>query len=75
MNQMVLVLYSEAIQFYAKRDLKLIRSSAIISPYLAELKRHNKSNAALLHDIAIFSPFYLSDAMFVISSFELGPEL
>ena len=75
MNQMVLVLFSEAIQLCAERDLKLIRSSAIISPYLAELIRHNKSNAAFLHDIVIFSPFYLSDATFVISSFKLGPEL
>ena len=75
MNQMMLVLFSEAIQFYAERDLKLIRSSAIISPYLAELIRHNKWSAAFLHDIVIFSPFYLSNATFVISSFNLRPEL
>ena len=71
---MVFVLYSGIIQFWAKRYLKLTRfgKSAIISLYLATFIKHNKSNTAFLHDIVIiFSPFYLSETTYVISSFNL----
>ena len=66
-----------------ERDLKLTRLSAIISPYLAKFMKHNKSNTVFLREIVIiFSPSYLSEATFVISSpnlmtelYELIPEL
>ena len=38
--------------------------------------KHNKSNTAFLHEIVIiFSPIYLSEATYVISSFNLMTEL
>ena len=38
--------------------------------------KHNKSNAAFLHDIVIaFFPVYLSETTYVISSFTLRTEL
>ena len=38
--------------------------------------KHNKSNTVFLHDIVItFSPIYLSDATYVISSLNLMTEL
>ena len=68
MNQMAFVLYSGTIQFQVERDLKLTRSSAVISPCLAKFMNHNKSNTAYLHEIVIiFSPIYLSEATYVIS--------
>ena len=76
MNQLVLVLYSETILFHAERDLKLARLLALISFYLAKFMRHNKSNTAFLRVIVtIFSPIYLSEATYVISSFNLMTEL
>ena len=70
MNQMVFVLYSGTIQPKVERDLTLTRLSGIISPYLAKLIKHNKSNTALLHDIVTtFSPFYLSDTTYVMNQF------
>ena len=62
MNQMVFVLYSGAIKLYAKRDLKLTKLSAIISPYLVKFMKHSKSNTAFLHEIVIiFSATYSSE--------------
>ena len=38
--------------------------------------KHNDSNTAFLHEIVIiFSPIYLSEATYVISSFNLMAEL
>ena len=75
MNQLVLVLCSETIYFCAERDLKLTRLSAIISPYLAKFMKHDKSNKASLCEIVIiFSPIYLSEATYDISSFHLMTE-
>ena len=52
------------------------RLSALISPYLAKFMKHNKSNTAFLHEIVItFSPVYLSETTYVISSFKLRKEL
>ena len=76
MNQMMFVLFSGKIQLKAERDLKFTRLSTIISPYLAAFLKHNKSNTAFLHEIVIiFSPIYLSEATYVISSFNLMTEL
>ena len=50
MIQMVLVLNSGTIQLYAELDLKLARLSTIISLYVAKFMKHNKSNAAFLHE-------------------------
>ena len=73
---MVFVLYSGTIRFQAERDLKLTTLSALICPYLAKFMKHNKSNTAFLHEIVfIFSPIYLSEATYVISSFNLMTEL
>ena len=59
-----------------ERDLKLTRLPAIISLYLAKFMKHNDSNTAFLHEIVIiFSPIYLSEATYVISSFNLMAEL
>ena len=70
MNQMVFVLYGETI--HVKRVLNLTRLSAFISSYLAKFMKHKKSNAAFWYEIVIiFSPIYLSEATFVISSFNL----
>ena len=72
---MVFVLYSGTIQFLAERDLKLTRLSAIISPYLVKFMKHNKSNAAFLQDMVyVFSRIYLSEANYVICSFNLITE-
>ena len=72
MNQLVLVLCSGTIHFCAERDLKLTRLSAIISPYLAKFMKHNKSDTTFLHEIVIiFSPIYLSETTYVISSFNV----
>ena len=49
-DQMVLVLHSGTIQLLVERGLK----SAIISPYLASLTNHNKTNTAVLHEIVRF---------------------
>ena len=66
---MEFVLYSGPIQFKAERDLKLTRLSALISPYLAKFVKHNKSNTAFLCEIVtIFSPIYLLEVTYVISS-------
>ena len=76
MNQLGLVLYSGTIQFQAKRDLKLTRLSAIITPYLVKFMKHNKSNTTFLRQVVIiFSPIYLSEATYVISSCNLISEL
>ena len=75
MNQLVLVLYSGPIQFYAERDLKLTRFSSLISPYLSKFMKHNKSNTAFLREIVIiFSPIYLSEETYMISSFSIMAE-
>ena len=59
-----------------KCDLKLTRFSAINAPYLAKFIKHNKSNIAFLHEIVIiFSAIYLSEATFMINSFDLMTEL
>ena len=71
MNQMVLVLYSGTIQFWAERDLKL---SALISPYLAKFMKHNKSTF-LREIVIVFSLVYFSGATFLITSFNLMTEL
>ena len=72
MNRMVFILYSETIQFQAGLGLNLTSLPAIISPYLAKFMIHNKSNTVFLHDIVIiFSPIYLSDSTYVISSLNL----
>ena len=69
MNKMVFILYSATIQPIAERDLKLNRLSVIISPYLAKLIKHNKSNTARLHEVVpTFSPFYLLNTTYVIIS-------
>ena len=69
MNEMEFVLYSGPIQFKAERDLKLTRLSVLISPYLAKFVKHNKSNTAFLREIVtIFSPIYLLEVTYVISS-------
>ena len=73
---MMLVLYSGTNQFQAEQDLKLTRLSAIISPSLAKFMKRNKFNTAFLHEIVItFSSIYLSEATYVISSFNLMTEL
>ena len=59
-----------------ERNLKVTRLSALISPYLAKFMKHIKSNTAFLHEIVIiFSPIYLSEATYGISSFNLMTEL
>ena len=64
------------IQFQEERDLKLTRLSVLISPYLAKFMTHNKSNTGFLHEAAIiFSPMHLSEATYMISSFNLITEL
>ena len=64
-------LYSGTIPFEAERDLKLTRLSALISPYLTKLMKHNKSNTTFLREIVIMvSLIYLSEATYVISSFK-----
>ena len=66
-------LYIGTIQPYAGRNLKLTRLSAIISPYLATFIKHSKSNTAFLREmVIIFSPFYLLETTYVISSFNLN---
>ena len=72
MDQLVFDIYSGTIQFQVERDLKIARLSAIISPYLAKLIKHNKSNTSFLHDIAIFFPFFLSETADMISSCNLS---
>ena len=75
MNQLVFVFYSGTIQFQAERDLKMSRLSALSSTYLAKFMKHNKSNMAYLHEIIIiFSPVHLSEATYMISSFNLMAE-
>ena len=69
---MMFTLYNGTIQLYAERNLKFTRLSTIISPYIAKFKKHNKSNTVFLHGIVItFSPIYLSEATYVISSFKV----
>ena len=73
---MVLVLYSETIQFLAERDLNLTGLSALISTYLVKFMKHNKLNASFLHEIVnIFSIIYISEATYVVSSLNLMAEL
>ena len=75
MNQLVFVFYSGTIQFQAERDLKMSRLSALSSTYLAKFMKHNKSNMAYLHEIIIiFFPVHLSEATYMISSFNLMAE-
>ena len=59
MNQVVVVLYSGTIQFWAERDLLLTKFLAFISLYLTKFMKHNKSYTAFLRKIVIFSPIYL----------------
>ena len=48
----------------------------MISRYLAKFMKHDKSNTVLSRDLVIiFSPMYLSEAAYVISSFSLRTEL
>ena len=62
---MVFVLYSGTIKLKVDRDVKLIRLSTIISPYLAKFMKHNKSNTKFVHEIVvIFCPVYLSEATY-----------
>ena len=68
---MVFALFSGTIQFYAERDLKLTRLSALTSPYLVKFMKHNKSNTTLLHEMVIIFPSYLSGTTYAISSFNL----
>ena len=76
MNQLMLVLYSGTIQFSKERNSKLTRLSAVISPYLAKFIKYNKSNAAFLREIVnTFSAIYLSEATYVIISFNIMTEL
>ena len=64
-------LYSGTIPFEAEFDLKLTRLSALISPCLTKLMKHNKSNTTFLCEIVIMvSLIYLSEAPYVISSFK-----
>ena len=71
MNQVLLSLV-DAIQLEAESDLKLTRLAAIISPYLSKFITHTKLNAAFLYEVVvIFSPFYLLETTYVISSFNL----
>ena len=66
---MVSALYRGTIQFQVERDLNLTRLSALISPYLANFMKHNKSNTTFLHEIVIiFSSIYFSDATYLIQS-------
>ena len=59
-----------------ERDLKMTRLSALSSPYLAKFAKHNKWNTSFLRELVIiFSPIYLLEAIFVISSFNLMTEL
>ena len=76
MNQILFfVLYRGTIELLAERYWKLIRLSAIISPYLAKVIEHNKFNTDFMHGIVIvFSPIYWSEAAYVISSFNLRAE-
>ena len=71
MNQVVVVLYSGTIQFWAERDLLLTKFLAFISPYLTKFMKHNKSYTAFLRKIVIFSPIYLREVTYVIRSFNL----
>ena len=76
MNQMGLALYSGTIQFYTESDLKVLRLSAIHSSYLARFTKHDKSNTTFWHEIVIiFSPIYLPEVTYVITSFNLMIEL
>ena len=64
-------LYSGTIPFEAEFDLKLTRLSALISPCLTKLMKHNKSNTTFLREIVIMvSLICLSEAPYVISSFK-----
>ena len=66
MYLMVFVFNSGTIQFWAERDLKLTRLSALVFPYLAKFMKHNKSNTTFLHETVIylffFAQIYLSEA-------------
>ena len=73
---MVFVLYSGKKQLLVELDSKLTRLPCVTSLCLAKFVKHNKSNTAFLHKIIIiFSPFYLSEATYVISSFNMRTEL
>ena len=73
---MVFVLYSGTVQFWTERHLKLTRLSVLLSMYLAKFMKHSKLSTAFLHEIVIiFSPIYLSEAIYMISSFNLMTEL
>ena len=55
-----------------ERDLKMTRLSALSSPDLAKFVKYNKWNISFLRELVIiFSPIYLLEAIFVISSFNL----
>ena len=65
MNLMVFVFNSGTIQFWAERDLKLTRLSALVFSYLAKFMKYNKSNITFLHETVIiffFAQIYLSEA-------------
>ena len=73
---MVFLLYRGRIYFSTERDFWLTRLSAIISPYLAKFMKRIKSITEFLHEIVImFSPIYLSETTYAISSFNLMSEL
>ena len=73
---MVFVLHSGTTQLQVERDLILTRLSVIISPHIAKFVKYNKSSTAILHGIIIiFSPCYLPETTYVISSFSLRAEL
>ena len=64
---MVFVLRTGTVQLLAERDWKLVRLSAIISPYLAKFMKHDKSNTVFVHEIVnFFSPIYLSEVIYVL---------
>ena len=76
MNQMVFVWNNVTMQLLAERDLQLTRLTVIISPYLTQFIKHDKSNVGFFHDIGmVFSPIYSSGDTYVISSFSLMTEL
>ena len=53
------VLYSGKIQFNMERNLQLTRLSVITFLYLAKFIKHNKSNAAFLHEIVIIFFYFI----------------
>ena len=58
-----------------EHGVKLTKLEALNSPYLAKFMKLNKSNTTALREIdIIFFPIYLSEATYVISSFNLMTE-